>query len=125
MKELDDKTQLGRLMIAANAKYPTIKIVADLARHLNVDHQLLHNWLKRGIPAKEIDRLAEEFDCELKWLKNKVGPMKVSKPAILITKRDQEIAEFNELLKQLDDDDFHKVTGVGQDLAIYFMQKKQ
>lgn len=125
MKEFNDQTQFGRLMIAANAKYPTIELVADLAKHLSVDQQLLYNWSKRGIPAGKIDNLAEMFDCEPKWLKSKIGAMRVSKPYDLVTKRDQEIAEFNELLKQLDDDDFHKVTGVGQDLAIYYIRKKQ
>jgi len=125
MKEFDDQTQFGRLMIAANAKYPTIELVADLAKHLSVDQQVLYNWSRRGIPAGKIDNLAEMFDCEPKWLKSKIGAMKISNPYALVTKREKDIAEFSNLLRQLDDDDFQQVKSTGQNIAVYLIEKKQ
>ncbi len=79
MNEYDESTQFGRLLIAAKGKYKEIRIPADLARHLNVAHQKLTNWKRRGLPAKMIDHLADEFDCNYKWLKTGEGDMR-SKP---------------------------------------------
>lgn len=123
MKEFNDETQFGRLMIAANAKHSFIETPADLARHLEVDQQLLYNWSKRGIPAKEIDPLSDKFECNPRWLKNKIGEMPLNNSVKLATKRDKQIAEFNEILKKLPEDDFHQVTGVGQNLANYLLEK--
>lgn len=123
MKEFNDETQFGRLMIAANAKHPFIETPADLARHLEVDQQRLYNWSIRGIPAKEIDPLSDKYDCNPRWLRNKIGEMNLNNAVELITKRDKEIAEFNEILRKLPDDDFHQVTGVGQNLAHYLIEK--
>lgn len=123
MKEFNDETQFGRLMIAANAKHSFIETPADLARHLEVDQQLLYNWSKRGIPAKEIDPLSDKYDCNPRWLKTKTGEMHLNNSVKLATKRDKEIAQFNEILRKLPDDDFHQVTDVGQTLAHYLLEK--
>ncbi|MBY0474197.1 MAG: hypothetical protein K2Q13_03935 [Nitrosomonas sp.] len=123
MKEFNDQTQFGRLMIAANAKYASIETTADLARHMERDHQVLYNWSKRGIPPKEIDGLSDKYDCNPRWLKDKKGEMHLNEPAKLATKRDQEISEITELLKILPDDDFRQVKDVSENLAHYLLNK--
>ena len=67
-KKLDETTDMGRLFIAASAKYPHIKTFADIAHHLDVLEQVLSNWKRRGIPAGKIFDLSEEFGCNPKWL---------------------------------------------------------
>ena len=73
MDYFDYKTQVGRLLIAANRKNPGIKIPADLAHHLEIDHQVLTNWKRRGIPASKLFEFADEFDCNARWLRDGKG----------------------------------------------------
>lgn len=93
----DTEAQVERLLVAANNKYPEIKNHADLARHLSIDHQRLTNWKKRGLPAKEIDFFATEFDCLEKWLRTGIGEMQSPLQKLGIDESDQDFLSFAEL----------------------------
>lgn len=75
-KVWDESTDMGRLLIAARARYPDIKIFADVARHIGVVDAVLTNWKKRGIPANKIFELSEIFSCNPRWLATNEGEMR-------------------------------------------------
>lgn len=99
MKQDDDKTQVGRLLIAAKAKYPNITSYADLARHMDIEHQKITNWKRRGLPSKDLDHLCDEFDCNLKWLRHGKGEM--SKDANLYLTGDPKRDALIEIIRQV------------------------
>lgn len=101
-------------MIAANAKHPSIELVADLAKNMKIDHQVLYNWEKRGIPAKEIDKLADLFDCNPRWLKKKEGEMHPGKPIKLITQDDLDLEEMGRLYRKMSPEDKVKFKGIAK-----------
>jgi hypothetical protein len=63
-----------RLMQAA-AAIRDINSQAELARELNVPDQHLTNWKARGVPAKLILDLADEWGFRTKWLRDNDGEM--------------------------------------------------
>lgn len=114
MSEIDEKTQVGRLLIAAQAKYQLIKTEADLCRHLRYPQQRITNWKQRGIPLAQFEFLADEFDCNIKWLKTGEGIMcNISENDVLSKK----FLELNAKASMLDDEDFERVLRFCGDLA--------
>lgn len=113
MKKMDDTSPVGRLLIAANAKYPHIKIMADLARFLNLSTNTLGNWAKRGLPSGKTHDLAQMFDCNVEWLKTGEGEMTSE---INDLRRSIEIEELNIKQRKLDDEDFARVRRFCEDL---------
>lgn len=76
MKKIwDDSSDMGRLLLAAKAKYPHIRNFADIARQLDVGEAVLSNWKTRGIPAAKIFELSETFSCDPKWMATGKGKM--------------------------------------------------
>lgn len=97
MKEYNESTEFGRLLIAARNKHKEIKTPADLARNLDVTQQKLTNWKRRGLPAREFDFLADKFGCNYKWLKTGEGAMH-SRPTKFLSKDEMVRKEVDELL---------------------------
>lgn len=114
MKKFDDSNQVGRLLIAANAKYPHIKTKAELGLFLG--HQgtsIISNWQRRGIPAAKIYEFSLMLECNSEWIKTGEGDMvsKVNELKISI-----EIEELNLKQRLLDDEDFARVRRFCDDL---------
>lgn len=77
MKKMwDQSTDMGRLLLAAKAKYQHVRSFADIARLVDVSEQTLTNWKKRGIPSGSIFDLSDKFDCNPRWLATGKGEMK-------------------------------------------------
>jgi len=100
MKEYDDSNQFGRLLIASMDKFKEIKTPADVARHLDITHQVLTNWKRRGLPARMIDSLADEFDCNYKWLKTGEGNMH-QKPVKFLSKEEKLRKDINDIINEM------------------------
>ncbi len=111
MKEYDDSTQFGRLLIAARAKHREIRTPADVARHLDISQQKLTNWKKRGLPAKIIDYLADEFSCQYKWLKTGEGNMSIE-PTKFVSKDDKVKREINSMVDIMEGEELLKLKSV-------------
>ena len=114
MKKFDDSNQVGRLLIAANAKYPHIITKADLGVFLgHTGTNTIGNWQKRGIPGAKLYEFSIMFECSFDWLKTGAGEMSSKKNEM---KRMIEIEELNEKQKLLDDEDFARVRRFCDDL---------
>ena len=74
MKKIwDESTDMGRLLIAAKAKFPHKKNFADISRHIDVTEAVLKNRKSRGIPARKIFELSDSFSCNPRWLATNDG----------------------------------------------------
>ncbi len=111
MKRYDDSNQFGRLLIAAMNKFKEIKTPADVARHLDITPQVLTNWKKRGLPAKDIDSLADEFDCNYKWLKTGEGDMH-SKPVNFLSQEEKLRKDINDIINEMSGRELSQAKGL-------------
>jgi len=111
MKEYDESTQFGRLLIAAKKMHNEIKTPADVARHLDITQQALTNWKRRGLPANVVDSLAEEFDCNYKWLKTGIGDMR-SEPIKFISSKEKDIEDIVAIVSNMTDETRKKAKNI-------------
>lgn len=89
-----------------------------------MSQESVRKWLmSESIPRHENKIvLCKYFNVLYEWLSTGHGD-KRKEPAELITKRELEISEFNEILRKLGDEDFYRVKDVGKDLASYLLGK--
>ncbi|PSJ16350.1 hypothetical protein [Nitrosomonas supralitoralis] len=95
-----------------------------IALGIKMSQESVRKWLMaESIPRHENKIvLCKYFNVLYEWLSTGDGDMR-KEPVELISRRELEILEFNEILRKLGDEDFYRVKNVGKDLASYLLEK--
>ncbi len=88
-----------------------------------MSQESVRKWLSAEAVPKHDNKvfLCDLFNVKYEWLSTGKGDKRTEE---LVTKREMEIKELNELLRQLKDVDFNKVKSVSEDLTHYLLEKE-